>query len=458
VLPNDPIKYDRYFERRIKPVLDRPIGLFLFTIILFSIIVFILNYSNFDLIDSLWQIFVLSFIISIFIWLYIRRIPKFSGNEVGILTSLFLINHEADKELTLLYKKLQSVIDREALSTEVKLKFLPPRLIPKNDKEAHELRKKTNALLIIWGDVDTGNIDSEKQTVFRPIYFSYSMNLPKDKVEIFNRNFSGIIAKRRWIISENNNVVEREYLAQNLEEISFYIIGLVLFFFRLSNKSLELLKIALTKYENKQLSTNDDKIAVANIKIAIAFIYSYRIKSLELAPTCERRPDHLKIASELIKELDSLKFYAPSHLLTSIIKFYESDIPSAIEYAIKSEKYSGPDDSAPQFSLAFLYFYVGDLNNGVIRLQKALKCKRLYEIGDQSMSLIRWYEDTYNKDKTKTYFNYPLGILYYELSGDKILAKECFETFIGKYTDSNDRIIKQMFYETEKRLKKIHSV
>ncbi|MBX4211273.1 MAG: hypothetical protein KW806_00520 [Candidatus Yanofskybacteria bacterium] len=458
-LPENPLNWLNLFNKEVKPRLDKPIGIIFLFLIIYVIIWSLHKLSGipgiFSQIGLNTELFIVALVLSLVCWLYLRKIPRFSFDEVGILMTLSLVNNEGDKELTLLSRKLQSILYKESLKTRVVLRFLPSRLVPKNEKDAHNIKEKTNAQLIIWGDVDAGNFEDEKQTIFKPIYFSYRIHLPKDKVDILNKNFNALLGQRKWIISERNNVVQREYLATNLEEIAFYVIGLVLYFANDSEKALELLVATLKKYENKESLSDNDKIAIYNIRIVISFIFTEKINFLELWPNSVNKESHLKLAEEFVKQLTDLNMFGPVKMLSAIISFHNNKIDEAIKLSEESEIYTSIDDPAPKLSQAFLYFYKEDIVNGFRKLQKAIKSNELMGVGNQSVSLIRWYEDLIHLNPDRKYLNYPLGILYYELSGDKILAKECLSYFKQEYNDSLDKVIIKMCYEAEKRLRKV---
>jgi len=59
-----------------------------------------------------------------------------------------------------------------------------------------------------------------------------------------------------------------------------------------------------------------------------------------------------------------------------------------------------------------------------------------------------------NEDPTKIYLNFPLGIIYYDLIKDKILAVDYLQTFVDKYKKDKRKIVIKMLYQAEKRLEK----
>jgi hypothetical protein len=144
----------------------------------------------------------------------------------------------------------------------------------------------------------------------------------------------------------------------------------------------------------------------------------------------------------------------PSHfLLEGIINLLQNKMPDSfksIENAIKS---APPDDSAPHFSMAFLKFYNGNIEEGVKELHIATR-RGMKKGLDGMASIIGWYEEALVENKNKKYLNYPLGILYNEVN-QKILEKECLSLFLNDFRENQTVIIKQMKYEAEKRLRRL---
>lgn len=449
-------------EDKVMPSLDRWLGffvLFFSSILLFLMIItkivnpiFGLNLlltTNLRVQMIIWAWF---FLASLAVWIFERRIIVFDKKEIGILIALTGIDPVTDTELLNLSKKLDANIIAEGFSGKVVIRHVPSRLIPKKEKQAHSLRKNYDAKLIIWGNVDRGNINNEPHTIFIPIFFSYSMRLPFDKLKSLNKNITNLLGQHKWIISDRNNAIDRIYLAENIEGISLYIIGLTLFFAREWDYAISLLSRILKKYKLKQNYSYDDKVAIANIKLVIFEVYKFKVKDLELWPGSEKLQESIKQANILSGEMEELGFKAQSLLTRAQVAFAEKDLPKAKNLCKEALQYAY-DDPAPSFSLAFLSYYEGGLKDGFKYLDQAQK-KNAFKIGDQLVSIARWYIEALNEDPKKIYLNFPLGIIYYDLIKDKILAVDYLQTFVDKYKEDQSKIIRKMLYEAEKRLKK----
>ena len=173
--------------------------------------------------------------------------------------------------------------------------------------------------MIIWGAVDKGSYNKSKKTLFTPISFSYQLRERKENVVPFGQNISAILSQKKWIIDENTELFDQQYITKNIEEISIYILGLIFFFRKEFDVSIGFLKKVLANYKAKPLLSDDDKIAIANILYMIDAVYRQRINKLELWPTSQNKDAHKKIAVHLVYELNQLGFI--SELLSSQIEF-----------------------------------------------------------------------------------------------------------------------------------------
>jgi tetratricopeptide (TPR) repeat protein len=439
------------------PYLDRWPGLFFlffssnFILWIFVNSIFGLNLLSIQLRDLI-MVEVGIFLVILVIWFLKRRLLVFDKREIGILIALTGIDPVTDAELLNLSKKLDANIIAEGFSGKVVIRHVPSRLIPKEEKEAHSLRKNYDAKLIIWGNVDRGNINNEPHTIFIPIFFSYSMRLPFDKLKSLNKNMTNLLGQHKWIISDRNNAIDRIYLAANIEGISLYIIGLTLFFAQKFDDAISLLSRVLKKYESKQVLSYNDRIAITNIQLVIFEIYKSRAKDLKLWSGSKKLEENIKQANTLTEEMQGLGFNASSLITGAQAAFAKKDFPKAKMLCNEALKYDY-DDPAPLFSLAFLSYYNEELEDGYKYLKQA-KEKNAFKIGDQLIIIARFYIEALNEDPTKIYLNFPLGIIYYDLIKDKILAVDCLQTFVDKYKEDKRKIVIKMLYQAEKRLEK----
>lgn len=389
------------------------------------------------------------------LWYFVfYRQKSFEHDEVGILIALTKLDEKVDEELSKLHKKLEHLISTEKFEARVVVRFVPEHLIPKNEERAHALRDRLRARLIVWGHVDHGNHQSEAQTVFVPVYFSYRVGLPHNQAAIIQKGFAHVLADRKWIISEKNNILDREFLAKNLEEVSLYIIGAVLFFAKKQPEAFEVLCRVLDKYESKAQLSDDDNIAIVNIRILLEEVYKTEESKLNLGPRGKNKEKDIQSAEMLVTKMRRTGHSLFALGLEAQVEFAKGSIGRAI--AKLKEAY----DLAPQlphncFSLAFLYFYKGELNNGWIWLKRARGNVDKSNILEQIPSIVTWYEDTLHEKSGKDYLHFPLGVIYFEYLKEIKNSSESLNYFLKNYKGVDDKVLRPLIIESERILKKI---
>jgi tetratricopeptide (TPR) repeat protein len=456
-MPADPTKWSDFYKNDLQEWMDRWPGFFILfflaIIAVWAIFKFILDSSVWQQpLPSLYSGLVVVFVCSLVIWLFLRRVPSFGKNEVGILVALSVVDEKLDEELLKLFGRIEAAIQAENLTTRVGVRLAPKRLAPRKKEDAYALRDRCGANLIIWGNVDSGNIQSKKATVFLPINFSYILPLPPKDVIGIGQNIGALLQQKRWIITEHNNVLDRNYVAQNIEEMSFYIVGLGLYFFRDFDKASEILAKVLMKYKTRPIQSQDNATAVANILWIIHAVFNGKVKQLELWPGSSRRDQDILLAEKIISEIENIQMPEQALLVKAQVEFARGNLLGAKQLIADGIRVF-PRDPAPRLNMAFMSYYEGDIVNGRKYIKEGLNANPL-RIGDQLVLIALWYEKSLEEDSTKTYLHYPLGLLYF-LQGNNSLARVCFEKVVQLYTGDSSKIAQKMIYDAQKHIKKI---
>jgi len=460
-MPDLVFKFKDFYYSEVQPIIHKKIG-FVFIWLLSEYIfyycstnIFKISFEEVNLLYVLIIVFT-TFLLLLFYWFFsINKIQKFNSDEIGIIIAFTKLDKKTDEELNKIHERIKQLIDENNFKTKISIRIVPDWLTPKNEYSAHKIRKKFRSKLIIWGNVDMGNISSDKCTVFVPIYFSYDICLPPDKAAIINSGFNSVLANRKWIISEKNNIFDREFLLSNLEEISLYFVGTVLLFSNMNDEAFEILGLVLKKYSQKNPQSTDDAIAIRNLIIFLDRIFYDRIKIIDLYPNCRRKDENIKRSVSVINDFkDIIGFNLSVLLIESQVKFAEGNIPKA-KSLLKDVYQKDLNNSAPCFSLAFLYFYEGDLNKGWHWLKLALSKRRTFRLGIDSVRIVRWYEESLREDSSKDFLNFPMAMIYYEIIGDYKSAEESFEITLKKYKNSSEKIHQNIVWLSQKYLKKI---
>lgn len=445
-----------FYENNIKWKMDRLSGFFV--LLFFSIIIFyflIKHILNLDLFkQSFYDLlitFVFILIFCFFVWLFIRKTPIFKKNEAVIIIALSVSDDDLNKELSILSDKLNVIVDAEEFKTKINIKLLPNRLSPKKREDAYSLLRKFGADLIIWGFFEKGNHQSRNVTVLNPIMFSYQL----PNFLSINKNISSLLKQKSWVITNENNIFERDYIANNIEEISLYIIGLELFFFGDFVKAMDILSRVLLKYKSRTPLAHCDRVAINNIKQVIFYIFSEKTRELELWPGSCKRLKHIITAKKMILEMENCSMKEETLLIKSQVAFAENNLLDAKKYIDDCIQFF-PNDPASFFSKAFILYYNGDIKNGYAAIMKAVSLNPIY-IGEQLVLISIWYEEALKENSQKVYLNFPMGVIY-QIQGNYLLSEKCFEEILHLYQNDESKIAKKMFYYSKKSLKKIKQI
>jgi hypothetical protein len=399
------------------------------------------------------------FLLCLLCWFFLfKKISPFRESEGGIVIAFNKQDEKVNGELEKLYSKIVFLVAQKSIEFPVKVKLAPKWLTPQNQKEAYRARERFNAKLIIWGNVEYGNLNSDPHTIFIPISFSYKVKLPPKNALIINQGFEKLLSDKKWIINESQNLIDRNYLANNLTEISLYIIGIVIFFSGKKNVAYDILKEVYVGYKSKPLISSDDVIAIRNLQIILDNIIREETKDLQLWSGSKTKDLSIQKALHISGKCKEVDFEGNALLLESQVEFAKNNLNKA-KSLVKQALEVTNNDAGVQFSLAFLNYYEGNLEQGWLYFNRALKSKLTNYLYDQVITIAIWYEKAIEEDQNKKYLNFPLGILYCDLMKDEKLTKETFNKLSDYLKETASvKATKIMDYEVSKRLKKLRKL
>ncbi|MBU1046391.1 hypothetical protein KKH36_01250 [Patescibacteria group bacterium] len=447
----------QFYEKYIKPIIHTKLGfLILFFIIYFCPLLGLMFFDlyNVEILKSPLYIILVLFFTAV-LWLKELRLPKLEEEKTGILFS-FSKDIKTNDEIEALEGRVEKNVKREHLEGEIFVGRLKKHQHPKDENKAYSILKKTGYSLLIWGDIESGKNNNEEEIHFVPIRFSYNLNINKEGLESFNKNLGNLLSEQRWTIRDKNNITDRSTLAENIEGLSLYVIGVSLYHSKRDEHALIILKKARVFFISKKKLTINCIIALKSIELMINDIFNEKLFCLNLSPYRDGIDDIKESLEFILGEFKELGFFVNFYLVKGITKFILRDIDGSIEEITNSKNNTNRKDPAPYLNLAFVYYYSKDTANGLDNLLLAIK-NNLLEMGKQSITIVKWYEEVLDKEPEKTYLKLPLGILYYDLVGDKSLAEKNLMEYVLEYKNKKNqtREIERSIYEASKRLKKI---
>jgi len=453
-------EWTNFYHEEVEPRMSTWIGPFIFFFLLLLVEYFLLSQLvKISLYDApVWSPFVTAagtLAFAYVLWyITFRRYAKFALDEIGILIALTRNDPKANEELQRVYAKYNHLIATENLSSRVVIAFVPERLIPKNGDQAARLLTKFRARLIVWGQVDFGNLNALPHTTFTPIYFTYRLrtNLPADRIVRQEQGFDKVLANRKWIISDANSILDRQYLAANLHEVTLYMLGVILAD-RQKPGAIEIMRSVLDKYERKPIRTSNDQTAIKNMRELMNNYFGNETVVYEFWPNQTVSSKKIEAANLLCVKMRDAGCSLGATLLEAQIMFVEKANAPSIATKLKSVLADEFENGLACISLAFIYFYEGDMEHGWLWLRTAMAKMNFSATFRQFPTIIRWYEESLKESPAKTFLHFPIGVLYLDLSENINLAEDSLKQFLKEY--ENFPGFNKQVYEAKKRLQKI---
>ena len=145
-----------------------------------------------------------------------------------IVIFCFNVDSEAHKNHERVLKRIYSSINEFRLTNKIKV-FNIARDVITDKVKAHKYREKNKVDLIIWGNAEYGNLNSQKVSRFDLHYTMSITQSLSEKLNLFLADVSLILAKKDWTIKEVNELEEFKVISNNLFETILFIIGIYLY-------------------------------------------------------------------------------------------------------------------------------------------------------------------------------------------------------------------------------------
>ncbi len=376
--------------------------------------------------ESFIVIYILGFILIFYFWYKSISIPCFKKNEIGIIFAFTNKNKKTNKAIRDLYNCLKFRIDESLSDFNFKLVKIPPEIAPSTYKETYKIREKSDATLIIWGNLEEGKKNGNDISIFMPINFTYPKLKQKQTSEDnpYDIHVDDFLSSKIWQIRSSDDLEDVENITKNVDIFSRFIIACCLNTKHAFEESFYILK--------KIKKENNDKNLGTRIKVLMNISLRFIALELNLKYSDKLNEEKIKKAKQIIREMYEIDKNNPHALLMdSFIDFIcESKTEDAKNKISETFKSLPSYDPSPYYSMAFLQFFDEKLEYGWNRL-KFIFGKIPYM---QISRIIEFYEEVLADNPEKKILFFPLGVLYYkELKGMEKLAKENIEKFLKFY-------------------------
>lgn len=387
-------------------------------------------------------IIIFDIIISI-IWSILRKIPRFKKDKIGIL---FALPYGAENSLTndvlnKLYNKLQYNIHQRSLTSEFETKRAKPNNCPEKTEEGFEILEDSNATVMISGFVEEGNISKDEKVVQIPtITFFYKDYLRSLGAKVsFVQSIQDSLPKDKLIVRENRDLIDIEYVSNNLDLTALYIIGSGFYIKVARERKPDSIDKAIGIFEYLFVQLQSDSRESWREVIRRVLYLSYNLKYSLMGWLPRDRADKDKILEGeriIARQKNIIKEHPGAYIQNGMLLFLKGDFPGAKQELELAIKYTGGIDGAAHYSYAFIEFYQKRFKPGKEHLERAIDLSadklQLFNL-DQ---IINFYHDALETDSVPQ-LNYPLGIIYKKVKNDPNFAKKHLEAFI-EWAKNND--------------------
>ena len=327
--------------------------------------------------------FILANLVILIIWIYWRRIPRISEQNIGVIFAPHS-DPECSDLIYKLYEQFKLDISKRRLSNEITHKILPKNHVIKDHIDASNLLDKSNAKLIIHGHIQKGKINGDTTEGFRTISFTLRhrplLTAERDAVL---RDLASAMVHRAFTLKEKNSFIEKNIVIENISEVACFFIAVGLTLAGKVKESRDILEYLLTIVKGKMQSNHKTpqlrlfsnsiiSCLTVTLRAQFKFIYDeYLIDHIT-------QRDHDKYANQCMEILNKLveidKRTSGYYLTLAIIHFHYEDDKAAWDTVKKAKELSPPNSALSHFSFVFLSLWKGNYHNALKEYSRTKRC------------------------------------------------------------------------------------
>ncbi len=386
---------------------------------------------SFYFIRNITIFYLITQLIFTFLWAISRKVPKFEKDEIGFLLAIKTDDNKL--KIRLRHDFIQNLTsEMNNVGIKISIKYLSEyhceKLIENPDiSNMSKYHYKTKAQLIIFGYADV-----RKQNGKDCYYLKLRESVSHSKIPIGESrelNKQMILSfPEKAIIEVNNELFGFEFTGKIFSIATKYILGITCIY----SKNLEYaLKFHLSLIDSFE-ANYDTVINLKNLCInAKRLVYD---ESMHLAANAYLNLKDLALMESYLcigrKYFETAWYY----LLLSILYFLKDrNIDKAITALDKAKKLD-KHDFTWAYSKGFLLAYKGELSEAY----------HVYKLGFKNLTAStthleceKFLRDLLEQEPDKIQLLYCLGLIYFFAHKDYLLAKEAFEDFLNRATESS---------------------
>jgi len=415
-------------------------------ILVLNIILLFLCLSFFHTIDlgkiTFYQWIFIGFIllVSTFVWLYSRRLPKNTHGKIGLIVAIATENEQQNNQIKNDFvDRLNQEIAKGNLQYSFKVIVYPEYYAKKMTDAAVAIRylKLSHSHYMLFGRCKERNINGKPHFVI-DLQGAVSHNpIPFFISTIFSNEFRELLP-RRMEIPKENDLFEFEVASDSISIVTRYIIGIASFLSGDLDYSRSLFYSVRSEITANPTINSHTSIIKIKKRLPLRLsevlyqmaIVSYKIymKSTDVT--------YLDQLENILNELSRVKhdLYGGRLLKSNFIFLKSRDCREAIK---ELNKVGPAKDATWYYNYAFLKAYCGDLRMAHARYQKAFDniCEDRIPLDCEE-----FINEILALEPDKYQLHYCVGMINFHAKKDYESAKKDFETFllrcpINKYKD-----------------------
>ena len=195
--------------------------------------------------------YLLTPVLIIGLWLWIRGIPRFSNDKAGILFSSSN-SDELESEVLDLRSRVHTELKARDLLDLIEVRTLPPNIKITDIHIALSKVREANAALLVWGFFESSQVMGQRVTGFNKLNFTYSH--PSNVSIKYHKEVALSLLGRKLAFAQDNEFIEKAIVVNNIAQVSLNIVGMILLVKGLFDKAEAVFAVLDIELEPSRLS------------------------------------------------------------------------------------------------------------------------------------------------------------------------------------------------------------
>ena len=329
--------------------------------------------------------FVVVLFLAFMFWRQSRSVPKFSKDQLGILFAPDF-DEEVEKEVNRLFIHLRQEIKLHEIGNRLIIKRVPPNLSISSAAEAAAMLNAAGGAVAVWGPMEQQSSDKGRTMGFS----KFSITLIHRPAHLSMARYETLamsLVGRQFHIHDRTQIIDRNIVARDIGLVVRNALGVKLL---IDLKYEEAFKILGPLYVNLQtIFPGRRPIPLHRFCLQVQYDFAFSMTMRILNPYREYLANGklydipLSILGGWLNDTNQALSLDPQNSVHYVSKgiylFLMGDVDGAIRAEKKAEQLAPKAVSGPNFSLAFLYNFKGNLKVSRNQYRIGLAKKTSYE-------------------------------------------------------------------------------